>query len=388
MKEFHSSGALSGVRVVDLSRVLGGPFCTQILGDYGAEVIKVESPQGDDTRAWGPPFAGDTAAYFIGLNRNKRGIVLDLNQQAERDALLRLLESADVLVENFKEGTLERWGIGQQDLAQRFPRLIHCRISGFGVDGPLGGLPGYDAVIQAMSGLMSINGSPDGPPVRIGVPVVDLATGLYAVIGILLALHERTTSGRGQFVDAALFDCGVSLLHPHLANYLASGVLPLRTGNAHPNITPYDTFRTGTVDLFVAVGNDNQFSKLCSLLGAPAVADDERFATNQLRTSNRDALKSALEELLASHDGASLAIRLNAAGVPAGPVLTLGQLVEHPHTHHREMIVDMSNYRGTGSPIKMSRTPATYRLPPPAFGEHNEEILKNTDESPSGPVAN
>lgn len=376
MAEFPSPGALSGIRVVDLSRVLGGPFCTQILGDFGAEVIKVEPPQGDDTRAWGPPFAGDTAAYFIGLNRNKRGIVLDLNQQAERDVLLGLLESADVLVENFKVGTLERWGIGRQALAQRFPRLIHCRISGFGDDGPLGGLPGYDAVIQAMSGLMSINGSPDGPPTRMGVPVVDLATGLYAVIGILLALHERTASGRGQFVDAALFDCGVALLHPHLANYLASGVLPKRTGNAHPNITPYDTYRTGTVDLFVAVGNDAQFRKLCALLGAPTIADDERFATNQSRTSHRDALKVALEQLLAQHDGASLAVRLNAAGVPAGPVLTLGQLVEHPHTHHREMIVEMLNYRGTGSPIKLSRTPATYRLPPPAFGEHNEEIPK------------
>jgi formyl-CoA transferase len=387
MKKFHSSGALSGVRVVDLSRVLGGPFCTQILGDHGAEVIKVEPPQGDDTRAWGPPFAGDTAAYFIGVNRNKRGIVLDLNQQAERDALLRLLESADVLVENFKVGTLERWGIGQQDLAQRFPRLIHCRISGFGADGPLGGLPGYDAVIQAMSGLMSINGNPEGPPIRIGVPVVDLATGLYAVIGILLALHERTASGRGQFVDAALFDCGVSLLHPHLANYLASGVLPMRTGNAHPNIAPYDTYRTSTVDLFLAVGNDAQFHKLCSLLGAAAVADDERFATNQLRNSNRDELKVALEHLLAHHDGTSLAIRLNAAGVPAGPVQNLAQLVEHPHTHHREMIVDMSHYRGTGSPIKLSRTPATYRLPPPAFGEHNDEILKDADEPPIGTLS-
>ena len=385
MEEFDSAGPLSGVRVVDLSRVLGGPFCTQILGDYGAEVIKVEPPQGDDTRAWGPPFADDTAAYFIGLNRNKRGIVLDLNQQAERDVLLRLLGSADVLVENFKVGTLERWGIGQQDLAERFPRLIHCRISGFGADGPLGGLPGYDAVIQAMSGLMSINGSPDGPPTRIGVPVVDLATGLYAVIGILMALHERAASGRGQFVDAALFDCGVSLLHPHLANYLASGKVPLRTGNAHPNITPYDTYRTGTVDLFVAVGNDTQFGKLCSLLGAPAIADEERFATNQLRTSNRNALKSALEDLLASHDGVSLAIRLSAAGVPAGPVLTLAEVVEHPHTHHRGMIVDIANYRGTGSPIKMSRTPATYRLPPPTFGEHNAEILKDADEPPAWP---
>jgi crotonobetainyl-CoA:carnitine CoA-transferase CaiB-like acyl-CoA transferase len=234
---------------------------------------------------------------------------------------------------------------------------------------------------------MSINGNPEGPPIRIGVPVVDLATGLYAVIGILLALHERTASGRGQFVDAALFDCGVSLLHPHLANYLASGVLPMRTGNAHPNIAPYDTYRTSTVDLFLAVGNDAQFHKLCSLLGAAAVADDERFATNQLRNSNRDELKVALEHLLAHHDGTSLAIRLNAAGVPAGPVQNLAQLVKHPHTHHREMIVDMSHYRGTGSPIKLSRTPATYRLPPPAFGEHNDEILKDADEPPIGTLS-
>jgi formyl-CoA transferase len=373
MAAFTSPGALSGVRVLDLSRVLAGPFCTQILGDHGAEVIKVEPPQGDDTRRWGPPFAGDTAAYFIGLNRNKRGMALDLNEQAERDVLVKLLESADVLVENFKVGTLERWGIGPQDLAQRFPRLIHCRISGFGADGPLGGLPGYDAVIQAMCGLMSINGSADGPPVRMGVPVVDLATGLYAVIGILLALHERKASGRGQFVDTALFDCGISLLHPHLANYLASGVLPTRTGNAHPNISPYDTYRTGTCDLFLAVGNDAQFRKLCALLGDSTLADDERFASNQSRTSNRDALKVALEHLLARHQGTALAARLNAAGVPAGPVLDVGQLVEHPHTDHREMIVGMANYRGTGSPIKLSRTPATYRLPPPGFGEHNEE---------------
>jgi formyl-CoA transferase len=215
--------------------------------------------------------------------------------------------------------------------------------------------------------------------------VVDLATGLYAVIGILLALHERAASGRGQFVDAALFDCGISLLHPHLANYLASGVLPTRTGNAHPNITPYDTYRTATVDLFLAVGNDAQFRKLCSLLGSPSVADDKRFATNQLRTSNRDALKLELEQLLAQHDGSNLAVRLTAAGVPAGAVLNLAQLVEHPHTKHREMIVDVSTYRGAGSPIKLSRTPATYRMPPPGFGQHDEEILKRSSQRPSEP---
>lgn len=375
MSSKETAGALAGIRVIDLTRVLGGPYCTQILGDHGADVIKVEPPQGDETRAWGPPFAGDTASYYLGLNRNKRGIVLDLTKPAARESLLGLLEDADVLVENFKIGTLERWGIGYSDLQKRFPRLIHCRISGFGADGPLGALPGYDAVIQAMAGLMSVNGDALGDPLRMGVPVVDIAAGLNATIGILLALQERSRSGKGQFVEAALFDCGISLLHPHLANFFLSGKEPRRTGNAHPNITPYDTFHTASVPIFLAVGNDGQFRKLCSVLAAPELAADARFATNEQRNLHRIELRQALEAILASREGAALATKLIEAGVPCGPVLSLKEVVEHPHTRHREMMVEVQGYRGTGSPIKLSRTAATYRRPPPAFGEHDEEIL-------------
>lgn len=375
MSSKETAGALAGIRVIDLTRVLGGPYCTQILGDHGADVIKVEPPQGDETRAWGPPFAGDTASYYLGLNRNKRGIVLDLTKPAARESLLGLLEDADVLVENFKIGTLERWGIGYSDLQKRFPRLIHCRISGFGADGPLGALPGYDAVIQAMAGLMSVNGDADGDPLRMGVPVVDIAAGLNATIGILLALQERSRSGKGQFVEAALFDCGISLLHPHLANFFLSGKEPRRTGNAHPNITPYDTFHTASVPIFLAVGNDGQFRKLCSVLAAPELAADARFATNEQRNLHRSELRQALEAILASREGAALATKLIEAGVPCAPVLSLKEVVEHPHTRHREMMVEVQGYRGTGSPIKLSRTAATYRRPPPAFGEHDEEIL-------------
>ena len=376
MSSKEAVGALAGLRVVDLSRVLGGPYCTQILGDHGADVIKVEPPQGDETRTWGPPFAGDTASYFLGLNRNKRGIVLDLTQPAAREALLGLLEDADVLVENFKIGTLERWGLGYHEcLEKRFPRLIHCRVSGFGADGPLGGLPGYDAVIQAMTGLMSVNGETGGDPLRMGVPVVDIASGLNATIGILLALQERNRSGKGQLVEAALFDCGISLLHPHLANFFLAGKNPGRSGNAHPNIAPYDTFQTATVPIFLGVGNDGQFRKLCVLLDAPELAADARFATNEQRNVHRSELRQVLERILDSRDGAALATQLMEGGVPCGPVLSVSEVVDHPHTRHRNMVVEMEGYRGAGSPIKLSRSAASYRRPPPGFGEHNEEIL-------------
>ncbi|MBN9429426.1 MAG: CoA transferase [Burkholderiales bacterium] len=364
-----SAGALAGLRVIDLSRVLGGPYCTQILGDHGADVLKIEPPQGDETRGWGPPFAPDgVAAYFLGVNRNKRGMVLDLSQPAGREALFALLADADVLVENFKPGTLEKWGMAHALLAQRFPRLVHCRVSGFGADGPLGGLPGYDAVIQAMAGLMSVNGEAGGEPLRVGLPIVDMVTGLNAAVGILLALQERERSGRGQFVETALYDCGVSLLHPHMANLLAGGKLPRRTGNAHPNICPYDTYRTRTAAIFLAVGNNGQFAKLCEALGAPALARLPRYAENRDRLAHSAALKADLEALLAAHDCETLAPALIEAGVPCGPVLALDAVVAHPHTHHRGMLVQIGEYRGTGSPIKLSRTPASYRLAPPAFG--------------------
>ena len=368
---------LRGIRVLDLSRVLAGPLCSMILGDLGADVLKVERPgDGDETRGWGPPFQGETASYFIGVNRSKRGAALDLSRPQGREVLFRLLETADVLVENFKPGTLEKWGLGyDQVLKERFPRLVHARVSGFGADGPLGGLPGYDAVIQGMAGLMSINGDPEGPPVRIGAPVVDLATGMNAAIGILMALLERARSGRGQFVDATLFDSGVALQHPHMANFFLSGQPPLRTGNAHTNIYPYDAFPTRTKPIFVAIGNDRQFARFLEEIGRPDLAKDPRFLTNADRSRNRDALRPLLQAALAAVDGEAVATRLLGLGVPCGPVLDVPDVVAHPHTRHRDMVVDEAGYRGTGTPVKLSRTPGGVRRLPPAFGADTRAVL-------------
>ncbi|AJO76086.1 CaiB/BaiF CoA-transferase family protein [Pseudomonas sp. MRSN 12121] len=373
----NPQGALHGLKVIDLSRVLGGPYCSQALADHGAEVIKLEPLGGDETRGWGPPFEGDDAAYFRGVNRNKQGIAVDLSRPEGIRLLMRLLEGADVLIENFKPGTLDRWGIGYaQVLSQRFPALIHCAVSGFGSDGPLGGLPGYDAVIQAMAGLMSVNGEAESGPLRIGLPIVDMVTGLNALAGILLALNERHRSGLGQSLDITLYDCGVSLLHPHLANYFAAGKTPRRTGNAHPNIAPYDSYRTGTEPIFLAVGNDRQFAKLCEQLDAGALLDDPRFADNGRRSVNREALKQELEERLARHDGTLLAARLIRLGVPCGSIASIDQVVEHPHTRHRGLLVDIGDYRGVGSPVKLSRTPASYRHAPPALGADTRRVLE------------
>jgi crotonobetainyl-CoA:carnitine CoA-transferase CaiB-like acyl-CoA transferase len=371
-----STGALQGLRVIDLSRVLGGPYCTQALADHGATVIKLEPPGGDETRTWGPPFLDNTAWYYTGVNRNKQGIAVDLSCEEGREILWALLEDADVLVENFKPGTLARWGMDyERDLRPRFPRLIHCAVSGFGPDGPLGGLPGYDAVIQALAGLMSVNGDADGDATRIGLPIVDMVTGLNALAGILLALAERQRSGQGQSIDIALYDCGVSLLHPHLPNYFGSGKTPQRSGNAHPNIAPYDSYRTQTSPIFLAVGNDRQFARLCAHLGVPELADDTRFCDNRSRCAHRGELRQALEAQLARYACEPLAQELISAGVPCGPVQTVDVVAKHAHTLHRELIVEMGSYRGTASPIKLSRTPATYRTPPPSLGADTRDVL-------------
>ena len=375
-----SPGALAGIKVIDLTRVLGGPYCTMILADHGAEVIKIEPPQGDEVRDWGPPFLEQSdgsrdASYFLGINRNKRALALDIGSEAGRAVLLRLLEGADVLVENFKPGGMEKWGLGYASLEQRFARLIHCRVSGFGGEGPLGGLPGYDAILQAMTGLMSINGDPSTGPLRMGAPVVDLATGLYSAIAILMALQERARSGRGQFLDMTLHDCAMALLHPQAANYFLNGRRPVATGNPHPNLAPYETYQTRTGQIFIAAGNDGQFRKLCAELGVPDLANDPRFATNADRLTHRAALITAFSAVLAEADGNALTLRLLRAGLPAGPVRAVDEALANDHTAARGMVADIGAWRGLGTPIKLSRTPGGPRAAPPRFAEHTDAIL-------------
>ncbi|RYE42944.1 MAG: CoA transferase [Hyphomicrobiales bacterium] len=368
LQPHFSPGALSGIKVIDASRVLGGPLCGQILADHGADVLKVESPDGDDTRKWGPPFKDGMSAYFSGLNRNKSVVVVDLSGDEGRDQLMALLEDADVLIENFKPSTLAEWGISPEKLQERFPRLVHCRVSGFGPDGPLGGLPAYDTAVQGMTGLMSVNGDASTGPLRVGLPVVDMTTALNATIGVLLALQERQRSGRGQLVETTLYDNGLSLLHPHAANYFMTSRVPVATGNAHPNIYPYDAFETRTRAVYLAVGNDVQYRKLCAVLDEPSLAADARFATAASRSENRSSLKPLLAGLFADKEGCSFAEQLLAAGVPASAIVGVDSALSHPHTEHRGMVVSIGeSYRGLGSPIALSRTPATYRTAPPAL---------------------
>jgi formyl-CoA transferase len=384
------SGALKGITILDLSRVLAGPYATQILGDHGATIIKVEPPAGDETREWGSAIDEEGAGkrtssgYYRGANRNKMELALDIASPKGREVVLRLMATADVVVENFKTGTMKRWGLDYEtDLKPRFPGLIYCRVTGFGIDGPLGGLPGYDAVIQTMSGLMSTNGAPDTGPLRVGIPLVDMVTGMNAVIGIMMALHHRQTTGQGQLVEACLWDTGVSLLHPHAGNFFVDGQNPKLTGNAHPSISPYELFDTATRPLFLGVGNDRQFAKAVLVLGLPELRTDPRFLTNPERVANRPALRALLAERFAKLDALEICEALLAEGVPAGPLNTVDEILSDPHTKHRQMVVQSGDYRGTGIPIKLSETPGNVRLPPPRFGEHNRDILGAAGYSPA-----
>jgi formyl-CoA transferase len=369
-------GALEGLKVVDLSRVLGGPYCAQMLADHGAEVIKIEPPQGDETRLWGPPFDQEgISAYYAGINRNKRTVALDLSKKEGREVLLKLLESADVLIENFKTGTMEKWGIGYEALSKTFPRLIHARVSGFGADGPLGGFPGYDAMVQASAGLVSVNGAPEAGPVRIGVPVVDLSTGMNACMGILMALYERNRSGKGQFVDATLYDSAVALHQPHAPNYFMAGLKPKLYGNSHGNLAPYANFPTKGRNIVIGAGNDGQFRKLTQMLGKPELADDPRFKTNKDRVAHREALEAELRALTKDRNGEAFANELMQNGVPSGAVMEVPDVMEHPHTRHRGMVWEKDGWRNVGNPVKLSRTPASPRSKPRTFGADTRAVL-------------
>jgi crotonobetainyl-CoA:carnitine CoA-transferase CaiB-like acyl-CoA transferase len=354
-----------------------------MLSDHGAEVIKIEPPAGDDTRTLGPPFNrnGD-AAYFSAINRGKQCIAIDLTLPAGRDILERLLESADVLIENFLPGTLEKWGISYDGwLKKRFPRLIHCSISGFGADGPLGGLPGYDAVLQAMCGIMSVNGEAANGPTRVGVPVVDHLTAYTALSGILMALHARGRTGLGQHLDVTLFDAALSLLVPHAANYFESGKVPGLSGSAHPNISPYDRFRCGDGEIFLGIMNKNQFDKFCAVIARPDLAADARYASNALRVKHRQALRHEIEQSIAHCTRGELCDTLMARGVPAGPVNSVAEAFAQPHAVHRQMTVSRPGYQGIGLPIRLQDTPGAAGKNPSSFNADAAEVLRQAGYS-------
>lgn len=380
MKMNTSEPTLKNITVLDVSRVLAGPLAAQILGDHGADVIKVESFSGDDTRGYGPPFFENVAPYYIGLNRNKRGVSIDLEKEAGRILLHKLISKSDVLIENYKLSTWKKWGIDCfSEIHEKNPRLIHCRITGFGDDGPMGGLPGYDAAIQAYSGLMSINGDGENKTsTRIGVPIIDLSTGTNAALAISMALYQREISGFGQMIETCLLDTGLSLLHPHAANVLYGGEANI-TGNAHGNIYPYDLFPTKTVPLYVAVGNDNQFCSFCAVLGVTGLPREEKYKCNRDRVKNQKALKEALVKTMETLDGELLFKKLLDAGVPCAPVYSVKDSIRLPQSIHRQMLVQREGYQGVGIPIKMKRTPGSVRKVPPSVGEHTLEILNHFD---------
>jgi crotonobetainyl-CoA:carnitine CoA-transferase CaiB-like acyl-CoA transferase len=372
------TAALTGIRVVDLSRVLAGPMCSQILADHGASVVKVEPPAGDDTRTLGPPFndLGD-AAYFSALNRGKDCISVDLTKAAGRKIVEKLLETADVLIENFLPGTMEKWGLSYEGvLRERHPRLIYCCITGFGSDGPLGGLPGYDAVLQAICGLMSVNGEKSGGPTRVGVPIVDHLTGYTALTGILLALHERNQSGRGQRVEATLFDTALSLLVPHAGNLLESGKEPGLTGSAHPNISPYDRFKCADGEIFLGIMNRGQFERFCEAVERPDLISDTRFSSNALRIEHRQALREEIERAIGATNRSDLCSMLMAKGVPAGPVNSVSEAISQPHAQHRQMMVRRDEYQGIGLPVRLMRTPGEPGANPRPFNADARAVLR------------
>ena len=372
---------LQGVRVLDLSRVLAGPYCTMVLGDLGADVIKVEPPEGDETRGWGPPFAEGESAYYLCVNRNKRGIVINLKTDEGKKILRDLALQSDVLVENFRPGTLKKFGLDFETLHELNPKLIYCSITGFGQTGSMKDKPGYDFMIQALGGLMSITGEPDGEPMKTGVAVVDLFAGQNAIIAILAALQARTLTGRGQQLDIALFDSQLGWLANVASNYLISGKLPKRHGNAHANIVPYQSFQASDGWFAIAVGNDRQFARLCDLIGKPGFAEDEKFATNSARVQNRAELIPLLIDIFKAASVSDWLTKLDEAEIPCGPIQNFEQVFSMPVVGEREMLVKMEHptigkLPLVGSPLKMSETPVEFRLPPPLMGEHTEEVLR------------
>jgi len=372
---------LKGIRVLDLSRVLAGPYCTMILGDLGADVIKVEPPEGDETRSWGPPFLGTESAYYLCVNRNKRGMVVNLKSAQGQKIIKELARRSDILVENFRPGTLERFGLDDAALRADNPRLVYCSISGFGQTGPLRDRPGYDFMIQAMGGLMSFTGEPDGEPMKVGVAVTDIVAGLYAVIAIQAALQARQKSGEGQYLDISLFDTQLAWLANVASNFLISGNLPRRYGNAHANIVPYQSFAARDGYFALAVGNDRQFQRLCDLIGHPEWSRNPLFATNSARVEHRDEICPLLQAVFLQRRAREWLAMLEQAEIPCGPINTLDRVFAESQVAARQMRVEMEHpVTGiiplVGSPLKMQATPVAYHLPPPRLGEHTSQVLE------------
>jgi crotonobetainyl-CoA:carnitine CoA-transferase CaiB-like acyl-CoA transferase len=372
---------LQNFTVLDFTRVLSGPYCTMLLADMGARVIKVEHPgRGDDTRAWGPPFQGSESAYFLSVNRNKESITLDLKSPGAKEIAERLLERTDVLVENFRPGTMSRLGLGYEVVAERYPRLVYCSISGFGQTGPRSSQAGYDAVMQAEGGLMSITGEADGPPYRLGVAISDIVSGMFAAQGIAMALIARERSGRGQLVDIGMLDATTALLTYQAAICFATGTAPMRMGNRHPTIVPYETFAAADGDIVVAVGNDDQWQRFCQVIGATSLASDARFATNRLRVENYRTLRPVLSDHLARRTRDEWLRDLKNAGVPSGAVRDVGEVLEDPQIAAREMVASIDHaalgaIRVLGVPVKLSRNPGSIRSAPPTLGQHTDHVL-------------
>ncbi|MDM5153981.1 CaiB/BaiF CoA-transferase family protein [Bacillus sp. DX1.1] len=375
-------GALQGIKIVDLSRVLAGPFCTMILGDLGAEVIKIENVvNGDDTREWGPPFVGGESAYFLCANRNKQSLTLNLKSEMGKDILKNLISDADIVVQNFKPGTLERMGLGYETLKTVKEDIILASISGFGQNGPASHLPGYDYMIQAMSGLMSITGESDREPAKVGVAISDVLTGLFTCIGILAALQHRNRTGEGQEVDISLFDSQLAALVNVASNYLCTGELPLRLGNQHPNIVPYQVFATKNGDLVVAIGNDGQFHKFCLLLGRQDLSSSDRYKTNAVRLQNKEELVAIIAKEMKKKGKEEWKKLLDEVGIPNSPIFNVKEALETEQAQVREMTIYMEhptieNLKLVGSPLKLSKTPTLMRKHPPLHGEHTERILQ------------
>jgi crotonobetainyl-CoA:carnitine CoA-transferase CaiB-like acyl-CoA transferase len=384
------NACLTGLRVLDLSRILAGPWATQLLADLGAEVIKIEKPnQGDDTRGWGPPFVvGEHetdlfSAYYLAANRGKKSLAVDFSKHEGRDIIAALAKSSDVVIENFKVGGLKQVGLDYEVLSVLNPRLIYCSISGFGQTGPYKNKPGYDLLVQAMGGLMSITGAPDGEPMKVGVAVADILTGLYATVAILAALNERQSSNKGQHIDLALLDVQVATLANQGMNFLTSGKVPQRHGNAHPNIVPYQAFATSDGHIVVAVGNDAQFARFAAILGVPEISEDPRFQKNADRVRNRSELIGILSGRIGSFRKLELLGLLDTQLIPAGPINEMHEVFSDPQVATRGLVVEQNLSKGQsairmiGNPIRFSRTPIAYRDAPPRLGAHTADILRD-----------